>query len=122
MTWSIAPDSGVISIVHAVSAAQAATPAPPAISANPSPMSEKDFAALQDQFLQTIRLSPPWPRLWREILPSLDPEYVNRNNPELGRFLQSHPEIAHNPDFYLLIHLHGEHEPPSQAAGAQALA
>jgi hypothetical protein len=41
-------------------------------------------------------------------------EYVNRNNPELGRFLQEHPEIAHNPDFYLFNNLHSEHEPPSQ--------
>ena len=42
-------------------------------------------------------------------------EYVDRNNPELGRFLQAHPEIAQNPDFYLFNNLHGEHEPPSEA-------
>jgi hypothetical protein len=39
---------------------------------------------------------------------------VNHNNPELARFLQAHPEIAHNPDFYLFNNLHGEHEQPSE--------
>jgi len=38
-------------------------------------------------------------------------EYVNRNNPELGRFLQAHPEIAQNPDFYLFNNLHGDGQP-----------
>jgi hypothetical protein len=106
----------LLALFTAVSAAQAQRPAPPAISANPSPMSEKDLAALQDQFLQTIRLSPTLAEVVARD-PSLlsNPEYVNRNNPELGRFLQSHPEIAHNPDFYLFNNLHGEHEPPSQA-------
>src|SRR5262249_27816117 len=35
--------------------------------------------------------------------PSLlaDQEYVNRINPDLAQFLQQHPEIARNPEFYL---------------------
>jgi hypothetical protein len=32
-------------------------------------------------------------------------DYVNRNNPELGRFLVAHPEIGRNPDFYLFADL-----------------
>jgi hypothetical protein len=32
-------------------------------------------------------------------------DYVNRNNPELEKFLQVHPEIVRNPDFYLFADL-----------------
>jgi hypothetical protein len=79
-------------------------------------MSEKDLAVLQDQLLQELRISPTLAEVVARD-PSLlsDQEYVNRNNPQLGRFLQAHPEIAHNPDFYLFNNLHGEHEQPSQA-------
>jgi hypothetical protein len=78
-------------------------------------MSEKGLAALQDQLLQMLRVSPTLAEVVARD-PSLlsNAEYVNRNNPELGRFLQAHPEIAHNPDFYLFNNLHGEHEQPSQ--------
>jgi hypothetical protein len=98
----------------AVSAAQAPRPGQPS-TANPSQMSEKDLATLQDQFLQELRLSPTLAEVVARD-PSLlsNAEYVNRNNPELGQFLQSHPEIAKNPDFYLFNNLHGEHEPPSE--------
>jgi hypothetical protein len=100
----------------AVSAAQTPRAGQPAVSANPPQMSEKDLAALQDQLLQGLRVSPTLAEVVARD-PSLlsNAEYVNRNNPELGRFLQAHPEIAHNPDFYLFNNLHGEHEPPSQA-------
>jgi hypothetical protein len=79
------------------------------------PISEKDVAELQDQLLKLVRVSPTLAEVVARD-PSLlsDTEYVNRNNPELARFLQAHPEIAHNPDFYLFNNLHGEHEPPSQ--------
>jgi hypothetical protein len=103
----------VLMLFTAVSAAQgprAAQPVP-----NAPQMSEKDVAALQDQLLQLLRVSPTLAEVVARD-PSLlsDAEYVNRNNPELGRFLQTHPEIAHNPDFYLFNNLHGEHEQPSQ--------
>jgi hypothetical protein len=32
-------------------------------------------------------------------------DYVTRNNPELEKFLQTHPEIVRNPDFYLFANL-----------------
>ena len=78
-------------------------------------MSERDVAALQDQLLQMLRVSPTLAEVVARD-PSLlsNADYVNRNNPELGRFLQAHPEIAHNPDFYLFNNLHGEHEQPSE--------
>ena len=104
-----------LALFTAIGAAQASRPAQPAVAANPPQMSEKDLAALQDQLLQELRVSPTLAEVVARD-PSLlsNTDYVNRNNPELGRFLQAHPEIAHNPDFYLFNNLHGEHEEPSQ--------
>jgi len=81
----------------------------------PAQMSEKDVAALQDQLLQLVRLTPTLAEVVARD-PSLlsNADYVNRNNPQLARFLQSHPEIAHNPDFYLFNNLHGQHEQPAE--------
>jgi hypothetical protein len=78
-------------------------------------MSEKDVAAMQDQLLQLLRVSPTLAEVVAHD-PSLlsNAEYVNRNNPELGQFLQAHPEIAKSPDFYLFNNLHPEHEQPAQ--------
>jgi len=103
----------ILVLFAAMSAAQAPRAAQPA--ANPSQMSERDVAALQDQLLQMLRVSPTLAEVVARD-PSLlsNEEYVNRNNPQLGRFLQAHPEIAQNPDFYLFNNLHGEHEQPSQ--------
>jgi hypothetical protein len=103
----------ILVVFTALSAAQAPRAAQPA--GNPSQMSERDVAALQDQLLQMLRVSPTLAEVVARD-PSLlsNQEYVNRNNPQLGRFLQAHPEIAQNPDFYLFNNLHGEHEPPSE--------
>src|ERR1051326_5976333 len=83
--------------------------------APPAQMSEKDVAALQDQLLQLVRLTPTLAEVVARD-PSLlsNADYVNRNNPQLARFLQAHPEIAHNPDFYLFNNLHGQHEQPAE--------
>jgi hypothetical protein len=105
----------VRSVVAFLALFSAGSAAQPAGAANSPQMSEKDLAALQDQLLQVLRVSPTLAEVVARD-PSLlsNAEYVNRNNPELGRFLQTHPEIAHNPDFYLFNNLHGEHEQPSQ--------
>ena len=105
----------VIVLLTAIGAAQ--TPRTvPTNQQNAPQISEKDVAGLQDQLLQLLRLSPTLAEVVARD-PSLlaNAEYVDRNNPELGRFLQAHPEIAQNPDFYLFNNLHGEHEPPSEA-------
>jgi len=96
----------------AVGAAQAPRTAQPAAAANAPQMSDKDRAALQDQLLQELRVSPTLAEVVARD-PSLlsNAEYVNHNNPELGRFLQGHPEIAQNPDYYLFNNLHGEDQP-----------
>jgi hypothetical protein len=114
--WYIAMVQAIVAVLMlftAVGTAQSPRPTQPVL--NPSQMSEKDVAALQDQLLELLRVSPTLAEVVARD-PSLlsDAEYVNHNNPELGRFLQAHPEIAHNPDFYLFNNLHGEHEQPSQ--------
>ena len=98
-----------------VSAAQSARPAQPAVAADNAQMSQKDLAAMQDQLLELLRVSPTLAEVVAHD-PSLlsNVEYVNRNNPALGRFLQAHPEIAKSPDFYLFNNLHPEHEQPAQ--------
>jgi hypothetical protein len=107
--------TALLGLFTAVSAAQGPRPGQPATAANPPQMSEKDLTALQDQLLQELRVSPTLAEVVARD-PSLlsNAEYVSRNNPELGKFLQTHPEIAQNPDFYLFNNLHGEHEPPSE--------
>ena len=61
-------------------------------------MSEKDLAATAGQALGMLRVSPTLAEVVARD-PSLlsNAEYVNHNNPELGQFLQAHPEIAQNP-------------------------
>jgi len=110
-------------IIHSIVAAlalfttagAAQTPRAAQPPANTQQLSTKDLAAIQDQLLQELRVSPTLAEVVARD-PSLlsNADYVNRNNPELGRFLQAHPEIAQNPDFYLFNNLHGEHEQPSE--------
>ena len=87
------------------------TPRAEAPPSNSSQLSDKDVAALQDQLLQLLRVTPTLAEVV-ERDPSLlsNAEYVSRTNPQLERFLQTHPEIAHNPDYYLFNNLHGQGE------------
>ena len=97
-------------LVSNISTAQSPrTPSPTA------PMSQKDVSALQDELLNLIRTSPTLAEVVSHD-PSLlaDAEYVNRNNPQLAQFLQAHPEISHNPEYYLFNNLHGDNEQPAQ--------
>jgi hypothetical protein len=103
----------VLTMFTAVSAAQAPRATQPAT--NPQQMSAKDVSAMQDQLLELLRVSPTLAEVVAHD-PSLlsNADYVNRNNPQLGIFLQAHPEIAKSPDFYLFNNLHPEHEQPAQ--------
>ena len=96
-----------LALFTAISVAQAPRAPQPPTTPNTPQMSERDVAALQDQLLQILRVSPTLAEVVARD-PSLlsNADYVNRNNPELGRFLQAHPEIAPNPDFYLFNNLH----------------
>src|SRR5262249_11148435 len=73
-----------------------------------APPSEEDINAARDQLFQLLKMSP---KLTTVVIrdPSLlsDQGYVSRNNPELAQFLESHPEIARNPDFYLFANVGG---------------
>ncbi|HLZ40839.1 MAG TPA: hypothetical protein VKQ11_07750 [Candidatus Sulfotelmatobacter sp.] len=81
----------------------------------PTQMSEKDVAALQDQLLELLRVTPTLAEVVAHD-PSLlsNTDYVTRNNPQLAAFLEAHPEIAQNPDYYLFNNLHGQHEQPAE--------
>lgn len=73
-----------------------------------SPANEAELRSVRDQLFKFLRMSP---RLTMAIStdPSLlsFPEYVNKHNPGLADFIQIHPEIARNPEFYLFAHLPG---------------
>jgi hypothetical protein len=70
--------------------------------ASPAPISDEDLVATRGELFKLLRMTP---KLTGAVAhdPSLlgDQEYVSRNNPELAKFLQSHAEIARNPEFYL---------------------
>jgi hypothetical protein len=104
-----------IILLEATSAAQGQRTGASRGNSNPPEMSEKDVVALQDQLLQLLRVSPTLAEVVARD-PSLlsNQDYVERNNPQLARFLRDHPEIAQNPDFYLFNNLHPQNEAPSQ--------
>jgi len=85
--------------------AKAQAPAAAATPAAPAP-SEKDVAALQKEVIELLRQSPKLTTVVARD-PSLlsNPEYVQKNNPQLEDFLTAHPEVARNPDYYLFNHL-----------------
>lgn len=63
---------------------------------------EQDVAAARQQLIELLRLSPKMvPFVARDPLLLSDPQYVNRNNPQLAAYLDQHPEVARNPEFYL---------------------
>jgi hypothetical protein len=70
--------------------------------ASPAPISDEDLIATREELFKLLRMTPKLTGVVAHD-PSLlgDQEYVNRNNPELAKFLQNHQEIARNPDFYL---------------------
>ena len=69
---------------------------------NPTGISEESLDDTREQLFTLLRMSP---KLATVVVrdPSLlaDEPYVSRNNPALGEFLQAHPEIVRNPEFYL---------------------
>jgi hypothetical protein len=71
-------------------------------------ISEQDVSDTREHLLALLRLSPTLTEVVAAD-PSLlaNQDYVNRNNPELGKFLEVHPEVARNPDFYLFADLPG---------------
>jgi hypothetical protein len=88
-----------------------ATPARP-VAVNAPVASDKDVASTQEELLRLLRLSPTLTTVVARD-PSLlsNLEYVRRNNPQLAQFLENHPEVPLNPDFYLFTHLNVDGHP-----------
>jgi len=63
---------------------------------------ERSLVETREQLLSYLRMSPTLATVVASD-PSLlaNQEYITRSNPELARFLQAHPEVVRNPDFYL---------------------
>lgn len=97
-------------------AAQSKVSTPRENSANLPVASEKDLAVTQDELIKLLRMSPTLTTVVARD-PSLlsNQEYVSRNNPQLARYLQDHPEIARNPDFYLFTNLDRGNGEPGEA-------
>jgi hypothetical protein len=73
-----------------------------------APTSDRDLADLREQLLSLLRMSPTLTEvIASDPTPTLlaNQDYVTRNNPELEKFLQNHPEVVRNPDFYLFANL-----------------
>jgi len=73
-----------------------------------SHLSDAEVSATREQLIKLLRMSP---RLAAVVSrdPSLlaNQDYIAHNNPELAQFLQEHPEIVRNPEFYLFAHAFG---------------
>lgn len=65
-----------------------------------------DPSDTQEKLMSLLRVTPTLSNVVASD-PTLlaDQEYVSRMNPELGQFLQQHPEVARNPTFYLFSDL-----------------
>ena len=108
---------GVMMLASLQGFGQASVKVTKTVTETPQAATEGNFPATQEQLLKLLRLSPTLTEVVARD-PSLlsDQEYVNRNNPELGQFLVTHPEVARNPGFYLFTHL-----PPGQGSNEEAL-
>jgi len=84
--------------------------------ANAQVPNEKELVTTQMELIKLLRLSPKLTTVI-EHDPSLlaNQAYVESNNPQLGQFLSSHPEIARNPEFYLFTHMNGSDVTPDEA-------
>lgn len=84
-------------------ALQAQAAAPPARSVAEPGASEET----RQKLLTLLRVSPTLTAVVASD-PSLlaNQEYVAKTNPELANFLQQHPEIGRNPEFYLFSDIH----------------
>ncbi|HEY9125676.1 MAG TPA: hypothetical protein VIM62_01035 [Acidobacteriaceae bacterium] len=91
-------------------------PVTPAAPQHTQPISDHDLKSTQDQLIKLLRESPTLVTVV-EHDPSLlaNQDYVRKNNPQLAQFLDIHPEVGLNPDYYLFTHLNTEGGGPDQA-------
>ena len=114
-TWILRSIAAPALLITTLAAGQARPPAPvlaarparPVASAGPALVpNDRDVATTQRELIKLLRLSPTLTTVVSHD-PSLlgYPDYVNRNNPQLGQFLAVHPEVVRNPEFYLFTHM-----------------
>lgn len=74
-----------------------------------TPVANADLSVVRHELFKLLRMSPKLTSVVARD-PSLlaNQEYVRRNNPELAQFLEEHPEIARNPEFYLFAENPGQ--------------
>jgi hypothetical protein len=77
-------------------------PAAPPVAAPASMPSDEEVAAIREQTLALLRMSPTLAQVI-ETDPTIlsDQNYLTRVNPSLAQFLTQHPEVVRNPDFFL---------------------
>jgi hypothetical protein len=110
LAWALSAIAGPVLSIAGLAAipahAQSGTPGKAQPAAVAPVMSDQELAATQEQLIQLLRTSPTLTSVVARD-PSLlsDKDYVSRNNPQLGQFLEQHPEIVRNPEYYLFTHL-----------------
>jgi hypothetical protein len=84
-----------------------AVQAAPAVESVPQ---DSKLVETREQLLSYLRMSPTLATVMASD-PTLlaNQEYVARSNPELARFLEAHPEVVRNPDFYLFADIPAGH-------------
>jgi hypothetical protein len=77
-------------------------------SAVSAPGDESNLAETRGQLIRLLRMTPTLTGAVAHD-PSLlaDKQYVARSNPALAQFLEAHPEVAQNPEFYLFASVGG---------------
>lgn len=95
---------------HPATPVRAAVPTQPQLQV--AVTSDKDVQATQEELIHLLKLSPKLTSVVARD-PSLlsDKDYVRANNPQLAQFLENHPEVSLNPDYYLFTHLHSDGRP-----------
>lgn len=83
--------------------------APSPATSSSAPSDEKALEDTRQQLLKLLRMTPTLTSVVARD-PSLlsDQQYVARSNPALAQFLETHPEIARNADFYLFANMGGK--------------
>lgn len=104
--WALCAAAPALMLAQAGTAQKRAAEQTPA--ANASVPDEAQAVEIQRQLIQLLRTSPTLTSVVARD-PSLlaDQAYVTKNNPELEQFLEAHPDVARNPEFYLFSHLPG---------------
>ncbi len=101
--------AGLVLLVLALlpAGATAAQTQQPRPAASPA-ANEEQLSSTREELFKLLRLSPKLTSVVARD-PSLlgNQDYVAHNNPELAQFLQQHPEVARNPEFYLFANSWG---------------